>query len=180
MQTSCTPRICETCYCTSQRRGFYEIRWTDQILQEVARNIKKKQPVTLHHKVDSMIAQMNVAFEEARVTGYEELIEVMQNHPKDRHVLAAAVKDNADMIITNNVTDFPREACNKYDIEVITPDEFLLCQWSLSNNDAFYVLLQELVDSYSRPSFTLPGVAAEAWVKTVPNFSEAVLTYALR
>ncbi|WP_053057748.1 PIN domain-containing protein [Rubrobacter aplysinae] len=161
-------------------RGFYEVRWTDQILQEVARSIKRKRPEAVHHKVDRMVARLNVAFEEARITGHEDLIEVMQNHPKDRHVLAAAVKDNADMIVTNNVIDFPRGACDKYDVEIVTPDEFLLCQWALCNNDTFCTLLQELVDSYSKPSFTLPGVAAEAWAKTVPNFSEAVLTYVLR
>lgn len=159
-------------------RRFYEVRWTDQILYELSRNIKKRQPEEVHDRVDSMIADMNTAFEEARITGYEDLIPVMQNHPKDRHVLAAAVKDNVDMIVTNNVNDFPKAVCDKYDVEVMTPDEFLLCQWSLSDNDAFYALLQEHVDSYCKPSYTLPGLAAERWVKTAPNFSEAVLTYA--
>lgn len=156
---------------------FYEVRWTDQILQEVSRNIKKRQPEDVHDKVDRMTARLNEAFEEASITGYEDLIPMMQNHPKDRHVLAAAVKDNVDMIVTNNVRDFPREACDKYEIEVVSPDEFLLCQWSLSDPDIFCMLLEELVDSYSRPSYSLSRVATERWSKTTPEFSETVLSY---
>jgi hypothetical protein len=124
-----------------------------------------------------MIARLNEAFEEARVTGYEDLIPVMQNHPKDRHVLAAAVTDNVDMIVTNNTKDFPREACDRYEIEILTPDEFLLCQWSLGSPSAFCMLLEELADSYSRPAFTLSRAAAEPWCKVAPKFSETVLSY---
>jgi len=32
----------------------------------------------------------------------------MTNHPKDRHVLAAAVRCNAEVIVTHNVKEFPR------------------------------------------------------------------------
>lgn len=158
-------------------REYYEVRWTEQILQEASRNIKKRRPEHLHDKVDSMMAQLNEAFEEACVTGYEDLIPAMRNHPKDRHVLAAAVKDNVDMIITDNGKDFPREACDKYEIEVMKPDEFLLCQWSLGDPGVFCTLLEELVDSYSRPAYTLSNVAVECWSKTVPRFSESVLSY---
>lgn len=158
-------------------KGFYEVRWTDQILQEVSRNIKRKRPEAVHDKIDRMIARLNEAFEEARVTGYEDLIPVMRNHPKDRHVLAAAVMENVDMIVTYNTKDFPREAYDKYDIEVVGPDEFLLCQWSLGNPSEFCTLLEELADSYSKPARTLSNVAAELWRKAIPKFSETVLTY---
>lgn len=136
-------------------KEFYEVRWTDQILQEVSRSIKKRRPTDVHDKVDSMIAQLNEAFEEARISGYEDLIPVMKNHPKDRHVLAAAVADNVDMIVTSNTKDFPRETCEKYDIEVVSPDEFLLCQWSFVGPDAFCLWLEDLVDSYHKPAYTL-------------------------
>ena len=156
---------------------FYQVRWTDQILQEASSNIKKRLPEDVHDKIDRMVAQLNEAFEEARITGYEDLIPVMQNHPKDRHVLAAAVAANVDMIVTNNVKDFPRGARDKYEIEVVTPDEFLLCQWSLADPNTLCTLLDELVNSYSKPAYTLPNVAAERWSKTAPRFSETVLSY---
>ena len=54
---------------------------------------------------------MQRAFPEALVTGYAYLTEVMRNDPRDRHVLAAAVRAGAAVIVTNNVRDFPVEAC---------------------------------------------------------------------
>ena len=53
---------------------------------------------------------MAAYFPDARVTSYEELIGSMTNHPKDRHVLAAAVAGRADMLVTENLKDFPPAA----------------------------------------------------------------------
>ena len=52
----------------------------------------------------------------------------MTNHPKDRHVLAAAVRANAEVIVTFNLNDFAEPALKPYDIAPIHPDEFLLDQ----------------------------------------------------
>ena len=50
----------------------------------------------------------------------------MTNHPKDRHVLAAAVGGRADLLVTENLVDFPIEAARPYDVDVCSQDEFLL------------------------------------------------------
>ena len=55
----------------------------------------------------------------------ELLIDGMTNHPKARHVLAAAVRANAEVIVTFNLADFPEQALKAYDIAAIHPDEFL-------------------------------------------------------
>jgi hypothetical protein len=49
----------------------------------------------------------------------------MTNHPKDRHVLAAAVVSKAQYIVTSNLRDFPAAALRPYRIEAHGPDEFL-------------------------------------------------------
>ncbi len=71
--------------------GVFQVHWTDQIIHEMALSIKKKVPESRHDRVDRTVAQMREAFPEAMVTGHESLIASMTNHPKDRHVLAAAV-----------------------------------------------------------------------------------------
>ncbi|GGL41861.1 PIN domain-containing protein [Planomonospora parontospora] len=73
-------------------------RWSPHILTEVQRHLPSVDPKVLSRRVDAM----NAAFESAMVTGYERLIAEMTNHPKDRHVLAAAVHADADadLIIT--------------------------------------------------------------------------------
>jgi predicted nucleic acid-binding protein len=68
---------------------------------------------------------MQSAFPDAEVTGYDGLIDQMTCDPKDRHVLAAAVRSNAEVIVTFNLQDFPLESVAHYDIDVVHPAEFL-------------------------------------------------------
>ena len=49
---------------------------------------------------------MEEAFPEAMVTGHEPLIAAMKNEEKDRHVVAAAVKAGAQVVVTNNLRHF--------------------------------------------------------------------------
>jgi hypothetical protein len=69
---------------------------------------------------------MATYFPDARVTGYEELIGSMTNHPKDRHVLAAAVAGRADGLVTENIKDFPPESVAHLGVTVTGQDDFLL------------------------------------------------------
>src|ERR1035441_1613114 len=79
------------------------------------------------------IAAMESAFQDANVNGYERLTASMTNDPKDRHVLAAAVRSGAHAIITHNVRHFPPESVMPYDIDVLTPDDFLVHQFHLNS-----------------------------------------------
>ncbi|MPM38235.1 hypothetical protein SDC9_84864 [bioreactor metagenome] len=44
---------------------------------------------------------------------------------KDRHVLAAAIKTNAHVIVSNNIKDFPEDILDNYGLKIKTPDDFL-------------------------------------------------------
>ena len=72
---------------------------------------------------------MESAFEDANVSGYEYLVGAITNDPKDRHVLAAAVRCGAHAIITHNVKHFQPESARPYDLDVLTPDDFLVHQF---------------------------------------------------
>jgi hypothetical protein len=43
----------------------------------------------------------------------------------DRHVLAAAIRPDSEVIVTYNLADFPRGSLAEFDIEALHPDEFL-------------------------------------------------------
>ena len=43
----------------------------------------------------------------------------------DRHVLAAAIKANVNLIVTNNLSDFPAAELAKYGLEAKSADDFL-------------------------------------------------------
>ncbi len=78
-----------------------------------------------------LVEQLEIHFPDCWVEGYEQLIPAMNNHPKDRHVLAAAVRTGAQTIVTFDTKDFPVEALSPWNIEVQTPDEFLVHQFYL-------------------------------------------------
>jgi hypothetical protein len=56
----------------------------------------------------------------------------LTNNEKDRHVLAAAVRTGAHAILTENVKHFPAASLEPYDIDVLTPDQFLAHQFHLN------------------------------------------------
>lgn len=70
---------------------------------------------------------MNKAFVEATVTEYESLGNGIGKLPDegDRHVIAAAIKSKADIIVTENLKDFPKNILAGYDIEAKSADEFI-------------------------------------------------------
>jgi hypothetical protein len=60
------------------------------------------------------------------VTGYEPLIESLSlPDSNDRHVLAAALRAGAEMIVTFNLKDFPAQSLAAYGIAAVHPDEFV-------------------------------------------------------
>jgi hypothetical protein len=76
---------------------------------------------------------MNEAVRDCLVSGYEELIESLTlPDPDDRHVLAAAIRAGAQLIVTYNLKDFPGETLVRYDIEALHPDDFLVSLFDLA------------------------------------------------
>lgn len=94
------------------------------MLQEAAKNLIEAGRD--EEKIRKRFDAIRTHFAEYEVTGFESLIELMTCDPKDRHVLAAAVVGGANQIVTANIKDFPNDAVVPYNIEIVTPDEFLL------------------------------------------------------
>lgn len=60
------------------------------------------------------------------VTGYEGMIEGLTlPDPNDRHVLAAAIVGQVNVIVTRNLRDFPESALAPYKIKAMHPDRFI-------------------------------------------------------
>jgi len=70
-------------------------------------------------------SKVNEAFPDALVVNYEPLIETISLPDiKDRHVLAAAIKTNANLIVTNNLKHFPKEYLSCFGLSVKDADDF--------------------------------------------------------
>lgn len=112
--------------------GIFQARWTDEILNEVFRNLLKNRPDLDPGKLQRTRDLMCRAVDDCLVTGYEDLISSLSlPDPDDRHVLAAAIRCSAQVIVTENKRDFPREVMEKYGIETQSADEFLCDQIDL-------------------------------------------------
>ena len=69
---------------------------------------------------------MNENVRDCLVTDYQWMIPNLNlPDPDDRHVLAAAIKAKAEVIVTSNLRDFPRAQLKKYDIEAQHQDTFI-------------------------------------------------------
>ncbi|MFD6445109.1 PIN domain-containing protein [Promicromonospora sp. NPDC060204] len=102
-------------------------RWTDQILDEVFRNLAANRPDLAPERLARTRALMNRAIPDVLVTGYEHRIESLDlPDPGDRHVLAAAIQVGAGIVVTKNLKDFPREILRPHEVSAEHPDEFLL------------------------------------------------------
>jgi predicted nucleic acid-binding protein len=108
--------------------GYYEPRWSSQILDEMRRNVLADHPAIEPRRFDhTTIAALRAAFPEAWVDPAEDLIAAMDNEPGDRHVLATAIATQAHLVVTSNVTDFrsPRFVASGR-VAVETPTDFLI------------------------------------------------------
>lgn len=77
--------------------NLYRPKWTEEINNEWKRNLLNKREDLNRESLDSTVERMNGAFRDAQITGYRDLIEVINlPDPNDRHVVAAAIRCNAD------------------------------------------------------------------------------------
>ncbi|MCB1213665.1 MAG: PIN domain-containing protein [Chlamydiia bacterium] len=105
---------------------LYHAKWTQEIHKEWIRNLLKNRLDLTADRLERVRAKMDLHVRDCLVEGYEELIEgVKLPDPDDRHVLAAAIKSNAQLIVTYNLSDFPLPVLSKYEIGAQHPDEFL-------------------------------------------------------
>lgn len=104
----------------------FDPRWTAAILDEMTRNVLADRPDIEPTQFDARsVGAMRRAFQAASVEGYEHLIGDMDNHPKDRHVAAAAVHVGATALVTYNVRDFDSELLRQRGIAVVTPPQLV-------------------------------------------------------
>jgi predicted nucleic acid-binding protein len=145
--------------------------WSPDVMVELQRNLGEVAQVG-RDGARRRIEAMNRAFPDATVTGYEALINGMECDPKDRHVMAAAVHSECQVVVTYNLKDFPPEAMANHHLEAVHPDVFLLDQLDLYP-EAVYAALRNQATESARPKLTalqlmasfekleLKGLAAE-------------------
>ena len=106
---------------------LFRAKWTEEIHEEWIRNVLKNRTDLKREQLERTRDLMNKHVLDCVVDGYQELIPTITLPDEDdRHVLAAAIRCKADVIVTFNLKDFPASELTKYDVEAQHPDEFVL------------------------------------------------------
>lgn len=106
--------------------GMFRARWSAHIQNEWIRNLIKNRPDLNLELLEKTASMMNRAVMDSLVTGYESLIDGLSlPDADDRHVVAAAIKGQAEVIVTFNLKDFPQDYLSEFDLWAQHPDEFI-------------------------------------------------------
>ncbi|MDR1852068.1 MAG: PIN domain-containing protein [Propionibacteriaceae bacterium] len=156
---------------TLAEKETYRPLWSADVFEELRRNLVDAgiEP----EAVDRRLRFMASAFPDAMVEGYEDLIPKMGCDEKDRHVLAAAIRGGASIVVTFNIKHFPTAALEPYGIQAVHPDDFLLDQL-----DLYPVAVLDAVDevpgAYENPPVTIREFLNLLARSSVPRFASTV------
>lgn len=134
--------------------NLFRAYWTLDIHEEWIRNLLRKRSDLSRDKLEKLRDMMITAIPDSLITGYEPSIESLKlPDPNDRHVLAAALRANAEIIVTANLKDFPTTSLAPYNIAAQHPDDFIL---DLINHKPAVVLtcFKEDRTHYKNPPYT--------------------------
>lgn len=162
--------LCDVLLSAADRR-IYRPLWTSRILDEMENALVRngKDPEKIRHRR----SEMERLFPEAEVTGYEPLIPAMQNDEKDRHVLAAAVRAGASLVVTLNLSDFPKAVLEPLGIRAIHPDVFLMDLLGF-DQEAMLDAIEDMSAQKTRPPQTPLDILRRVG-KNAPKFAAAAL-----
>lgn len=133
--------------------GLFRVCWSRQILDEWEQSLLASRP-QLEASIRSQRLAMEEAFPEALVDGHEPLINALDlPDPNDRHVLAAAICAGSQLIVTENLRDFPKERLAPFGIEPRSADAFLAGTFELYPTQAT-LALKHMRAEYNRPPMT--------------------------
>lgn len=130
---------------------MYTPKWSKHIFNEWIDVMKRKGVAS--EEIVKRVQKANLAFPDALVDQYECLIgQLSLPDENDCHVLAAAIKTNAHVIVTNNIKHFPQKKLDNYGIKVKAADDFLTDIIDLSPEIAIKAF-REMVLNKKNPEF---------------------------
>ena len=157
---------------------LFRAKWSDMIHDEWTSNLLKNRSDLTAQQLAHTRNMMNAHVPDASVTDFEELIPSLKlPDPNDRHVLAAAIRGQADIIVTKNLKDFPAAALAPYGIEAQHPDEFVIHLLDLAP-DVVCEAVRLHRHSLKRPPKTVAEFLATLELQEMPRTVEALQQFA--
>jgi len=148
----------------------FQVCWSATILDEMSRNLVRTGLAT-DAQAERLVSAMQAAFPEASVHDFESLVGGLHNDPKDRHVVAAAVRAGATAVVTWNLKDFHPLPPG---LVAIDPDTFL-CERLTSREQIFAAVLRAQAGALRKPPRSVADILG-ALERMVPRFATRLRT----
>src|SRR5450432_3351922 len=117
--------LCDTLLRLAEPPRLFEPKWSEETIRETTRTLELKLGWP-HSLTAHLEKELRAHFSEAWISGYKSLIPRMTNDEKDRHVVAAAVHGEAEIILTLNLRHFRPEHLATWGVRVLHPQSFLI------------------------------------------------------
>ncbi len=137
------------------QEGLFRPRWSQKILDEFENSLKARFDKTMAKQQREILENV---FPEALVA-VDAHIETALTLPdkNDRHVLAAAIKVRAGLIVTDNLKDFPQGVLASHETEAINADNFIADSISISPREALFAL-DNMLNRFNNPQVDMDGL----------------------
>lgn len=156
----------------SVEAGMFELAWSDELMAELERiavAVKGLAPV----KARVFIEQIKATAPDGRVdpSSYNNFVNQMVGRDPDDHVFSAAIQGGKiDVLLTENIVDFPQADLGPI-AKALRPDEFfseLLKDFPLE----FVTLIKEMSANLKRPPMSEIEVLGRLEKSGVPEFAK--------
>ena len=155
------------------RAGAYEPVWSDAILDEW-RHIAARDGAENQMLVASEIARLTAHFPDAGTEVAEtDMRDLYLPDRHDVHVLAAARKAQAALIVTANLRDFPKSVLAQWTMDAVHPDAFLRDMW-LADPSLVGSVIETVLDQASVLAGTQVSVRALLKRARLPRLAKAM------
>lgn len=161
---------------------FFRLRWSTQILDETQAAVQKilesKDPATAAAKGLKSRQSMESAFEDAMVSEFDAYLPSCRGLPDhgDAHVVAAALKTQAHMIVTENLKDFPAAILAPLNLEAKSADAFIADTLSLDVGKAVDAI-QQMRERFKKPELTADQLLLEMEARGLLETVDALKPY---
>ena len=134
------------------RTRLFHGRWTNAILDEVFQALLANRPDLDPAALERTRRLICDAVPDCLVDGWEPMVNGLSlPDPDDRHVLAAAIRAGAQVIVTSNLKDFPPTTLEPFNIEAQHPDVFIVGLIDLDPGAVVTVVHQQQKDLLRSP-----------------------------
>lgn len=145
---------------------MFQAKWSERIIAEVIGSVIARQehlgrPIS-DEQAAHLAEMMRRGVPDSMVEGFETLEEPIElPDPDDRHVVAVAIRSGAQVIVTDNLRDFPDAVLKPLGMEALSADGFVLSVLDLPSGEiAALRALASQSEALARPPRTVGEIVA--------------------